>query len=52
LDYHKYYITGKCDEGKFYWYELAGGMYGYLGCDITDSVMYYSELLNHDRLQH
>jgi len=26
-------------------------MYGYLGQDITVSVMYYSKLLNHYRLQ-
>jgi len=33
------------------WYELAGSMYGYLEWGTTDSVVYYSRLLNHDRLQ-
>jgi len=39
-------------RGNCIWYKLAGSMhvYGYLEWGTTDSVVYYSRLLNHDRL--
>jgi len=49
--YLSYYVQGTAMRGNCYWYKLAGGMFGYLEWGITDSVTYYSKLLNHDRIE-